>query len=501
MSKMDRMYVAIDLKSFYASVECIERGYDPLVTNLVVADSTRTDKTICLAVSPGLKSYGLPGRPRLFEVVQAVRFLNASRLTRNGGRSFTGKSVITTELEADPSLELDYVVAVPRMALYMEYSTGIYKIYLKYVAPEDILVYSCDEVFIDVTSYLQTYHMTAHELAITMIRDVLKTTGITATCGIGTNLFLAKVAMDIVAKHMPADSDGVRIAELDEMGFREKLWGHTPITDFWRIGVGTAKRLKKLGLDTMGDVARYSEKFEDNLYKAFGVNAELIIDHAWGWEPCTIEDTRHYKPQNNSLSSGQVLMRPYKAGEAAIIVREMTDVLVLDLVKKHLVTDQMVLTISYESVKDLSELEDYDGEVGLDRYGRYVPSHAHGTANLDTQTSSTRLITDAVMQLYDRIVDPRLMIRRINVCACRVISEEDVVQNEKYEQLDLFTDYEERERSRKAEEDRLAKEKALQAATLDIKNRYGKNAILKGTNFLEGATMRDRNRQIGGHKA
>ena len=498
---MDHIYVAIDLKSFYASVEFIDRGYDPLVTNLVVADSTRTDKTICLAVSPGLKSYGLPGRPRLFEVVQAVKLINASRLTRLGKRDFSGRSIYTTELDADPSLELDYVVAVPRMALYMKYSTDIYKVYLKYVAPEDILVYSCDEVFIDVSSYLATYHMSAHELAITMIKDVLRTTGITATCGIGTNMFLAKVAMDIVAKHMPADSDGVRIAELDERGFREKLWGHKPITDFWRIGAGTAKRLKGLGLDTMGDVARYSEKFEDILYKTFGVNAELIIDHAWGWEPCTIEDTRDYRPRNNSLSSGQVLMRPYKYDEAAIIVREMTDVLVLDLVRKGLVTDQMVLTISYESVKDLSDLSDYDGEIGLDWYGRYAPKHAHGTANLGRQTSSTKLITDAVMQLYEKIVDDRLMVRRINVCANNVVQESDMKDDDRYEQLDLFTDYETKEKQDRIEEEMLEKERSLQLATLTIKNKYGKNAILKGTNFLEGATMRDRNRQIGGHKA
>ncbi|MBR2530962.1 MAG: DNA methylase [Lachnospiraceae bacterium] len=498
---MERTYVAIDLKSFYASVECIERGYDPLVTNLVVADSSRTDKTICLAVSPGLKSYGLPGRPRLFEVVQAVKILNGERRNRIHGRSFSGKSVITTEIDHDPMLELDYVVATPRMSLYMKYSTEIYRIYMKYVACEDILVYSCDEVFIDVTAYLKTYRMSAHELAMTMIRDVLTTTGITATCGIGTNLFLAKVAMDIEAKHMPADPDGVRIAELDEMSFRRKLWGHKPITDFWRVGAGTARKLKKLGLDTMGDVARYSEKYEDSLYKAFGVNAELLIDHAWGWEPCTIEDTRQYRPQNNSISSGQVLMRPYAYAEAAIIVREMTDVLALDLVRKHLVTDQMVLTISYESVKDIKDLGDYDGEVGLDWYGRLAPKHAHGTANLDRQTASAKMITEAVMKLYEDIVDERLFVRRINVCANRVVPEEEARDPHMYEQLDLFTDYEEKERQDRKEDEQLAREKALMVATLDIKNKYGKNAILKGTNFLEGATMRERNMQVGGHKA
>lgn len=498
---MDRIYIAIDLKSFYASVECVERGYDPLVTNLVVADSSRTDKTICLAVSPGLKSYGLPGRPRLFEVIQAVKLINGSRLSRAPHHKFTERSINTDELDRDPSLELDYVIAVPRMSMYMKYSTNIYKIYLKYIAPEDILVYSCDEVFMDVTSYLDTYHMTAHELAITMIKDVLRTTGITATCGIGTNMFLAKVAMDIVAKHIPADPDGVRIAELDERGFREQLWDHRPITDFWRIGRGIGNRLKKLGLDTMGELARYSEKYEDRLYKEFGVNAELIIDHAWGWEPCTIEDTRNYKPMNNSLSSGQVLMRPYKYDEASIIVREMTDVLTLDLVRKGLVTDQMVLTICYESVRDIKELDDYDGEIGLDRYGRYTPKHAHGTANLKQPTSSTRLITDAVMELFEKIVDPQLLVRRVNICACRIVPEEEALSKDRYEQLDLFTDYDVKERKDKEEAERLSKEKALQLATLDIKSKYGKNAILKGTNFLEGATMRDRNQQVGGHKA
>ncbi len=498
---MDRIYIAIDLKSFYASVECVERGLDPLVTNLVVADSSRTDKTICLAVSPGLKSYGIPGRPRLFEVVQAVKLVNGSRLAKAPGRRFSGKSSDTAELAADPSLELGYIVAVPRMAMYMKYSTDIYRIYLKYIAPEDILVYSCDEVFIDVSAYLETYHMTAHELAMTIVRDVLKSTGITATCGIGTNMFLAKIAMDIEAKHIPADEDGVRIAELDEMSFRKKLWGHRPITDFWRIGRGTAAKLEKMGLYTMGDVARFSEKYEDRLYKTFGVNAELIIDHAWGWEPCTIEDTRNYRPQNNSISSGQVLMRPYGHEEAAIIVREMTDTLTLDLVRKHLLTDSMVLTIGYESVRDPSELKDYDGEIGLDYYGRYTPKHGHGTAGLSSFTASTRLITEAVMQLYEQITDPRLKIRRVNVCAANVVPEEEVSSAGKYEQLDLFTDYEVKEKRDREEEERLAKERALQVATLNIKNKYGKNAILKGTNFLEGSTARDRNRQVGGHKA
>ncbi len=496
-----RTYIAIDLKSFYASVECVDRKLDPLVTNLVVADASRTDKTIVLAVSPGLKKYGLPGRPRLFEVVQAAKAINASRRAQLKGRDFSGSSTFTNELDADPSLALDYIVATPRMSLYMKFSTDIYRIYLKYIAPEDILVYSCDEVFMDVTAYLDTYHMTAHELTLTIIRDVLKQTGITATAGIGSNMFLCKVAMDIEAKHMAADSDGVRIAELDERSFREKLWSHTPITDFWRIGPGIARRLEKLGLRTMGDVAQYSEKFEDNLYKVFGVNAELIIDHAWGWEPCTIEDTRNYRPASNSISSGQVLMRPYAHDEAGIVVREMTDALTLDLVRKGLVTDQMVLTLGYESVKDPSDLKDYDGEITLDWYGRYTPKHAHGTANISRQTSSTRLITEAVMELFEKITDPNLMIRRINVCANNVVSEQEAASKEKYEQLDLFSDPEESERERLAEDELLEKEKALQKATLNIKTKYGKNAILKGTNFLDGSTARERNRQVGGHKA
>ncbi len=498
---MEHTYIAIDLKSFYASVECADRGLDPLTTNLVVADASRTDKTICLAVSPALKAYGIPGRPRLFEVVRAVNIINSARLAHAHRHEFTGKSYSEPELAADPSLELDYITATPRMALYMKFSTDIYSIYLKYIAPEDILVYSCDEVFMDVTAYLDTYRMSAHELAITMIRDVLSQTGITATAGIGTNMFLCKVAMDIVAKHMPADRDGVRIAELDEMTYRRTLWSHTPITDFWRIGAGTARRLEKLGLKTMGDIAAFSEQFEDLLYKTFGVNAELIIDHAWGWEPCTIEDTRQYVPKDNSISSGQVLMRPYKHDEAGIIVREMTDLLTLDLVRKHLVTDQMVLTIGYESVKDPKDLEDLDVDISLDWYGRYVPKHAHGTANLDRQTASTRLITEAVMKLYERITDPRLLIRRVTVCACKVVSEQEAAAKETYEQLDLFTDYEEARKQRKDEDEKLAKEKALQLATLDIKNKYGKNAILKGTNFLEGAMTIERNKQVGGHKA
>ncbi|MCR5774416.1 MAG: DNA methylase [Lachnospiraceae bacterium] len=498
---MDKAYIAIDLKSFYASVECVERKLNPLDACLVVADPTRTEKTICLAVSPGLKSYGVPGRPRLFEVIQKVKDINEDRRFAAPEHRFTGRSDSVDKLDSDPALELDYIVAPPRMALYLKYSTEIYRIYLKYVAPEDIHVYSCDEVFMDVTPYLDIYGMTPHELAMTMIRDVLTATGITATAGIGTNLYLCKVAMDIVAKKMPADKDGVRIAELDERSYREKLWSHTPLTDFWGIGHGTVKRLASLNLYTMGDLAEYSERFEDMLYRTFGVNAELLIDHAWGWEPCTIENIKSYTPSTNSLSSGQVLQRPYSHEEAAIIVREMTDLLTLDLVKKELVTDQMTLTINYEALRDPDAASAYKGAMHLDHYGRPVPKHAHGTANLDTPTSSSRIITEAVMELYERITDRDLLVRRVTVCAMRVQDKHEIPASPEYEQLDLFTDYEAKEREEKAEKAMLQKEEALQRATLQIKEKYGKNAILKGTNFLEGATSRERNRQIGGHKA
>ena len=498
---MKHNYIAIDLKSFYASVECVERGLDPLITNLVVADNSRTDKTICLAVSPGLKSYGVSGRPRLFEVIQTVKALNAARRSRAPYHRFTGRSIFVPELEADPALELDYITAVPRMLLYMQYSTRIYGIYLRYIAPEDIHVYSCDEVFIDATQYLKLYGKSAHDLAITMIREVLAETGITATAGIGTNLFLSKVAMDIVAKHMPADKDGVRIADLNEQSFREKLWDHTPITDFWRVGGGTAKRLYNMGLTTMGDIARYSECCESRLYKTFGINAELLIDHAWGWEPVTIDLIKQYRPATNSLSSGQVLQRPYKYDETRIIVIEMTDLLSLDLVRKGLVTDQLVLTIGYECIKDPALLKDYHGELHLDHYGRITPKHATGTVNLHRYTSSTQLLTNAIVTLYENITDPLLQIRRVNICACRVVPEDSVPAHPEFEQLDLFTDYDALERVRTEEDARLKKEKALQIATLQIKDKFGKNAILKGTNFLEGAMTRQRNQWIGGHKA
>lgn len=485
-----RQYIAIDLKSFYASVECVELGLDPLTTNLVVADESRTEKTICLAVSPALKAHGISGRARLFEVVQRVKEINAMRT--NGE-------------------ELTYLVAKPRMQLYMDYSTRIYNIYLRFVAKEDIHVYSVDEVMIDVTSYLSTYQITPRQLAAKMVRAVLKETGITATAGIGTNLYLCKVAMDIVAKHAPEDEDGVRIAELDEMSYRKLLWDHKPITDFWRVGRGYAKKLESYGMYTMGDVARCSigseRDFynEDLLYKLFGINAELLIDHAWGYEPVTMQEIKAYRPATNSISQGQVLSAPYPFEKARIIVQEMTELLVYDLVDKGLVTDQMVLTVGYdiENLKGQKKQDAYHGEITTDHYGRKVPKHAHGTANLERQCASTRLIMQAMLKLYDQIVNPDLTVRRITVVANRVVPEEEAKQKEKegFEQLDLFTDYEQREVKQREEDALLEKEKRLQTAMLKVKKKYGKNAVLKGTNFQEGATMRERNQQIGGHKA
>ncbi len=502
-TERERTYIAIDLKSFYASVECIDRNLDPLVTNLVVADASRTEKTICLAVSPSLKSFGIPGRARLFEVVQRVEQVNTERKHKLRGKEFRAGSYNIDELRSDPTLKVDYIAARPRMALYMKYSTQIYKIYLKYVSAADIHVYSCDEVFMDVTDYLNIYKMTAHELAITIIKDVLSNTGITATAGIGTNLYLAKVAMDIVAKQMPADKDGVRIAELDEMSYRKKLWGHKPITDFWRVGSGTAKRLATMGIFTMGDLAENSEYNEDTLYKIFGVNAELLIDHAWGWEPCTIEYIKQFKPSANSLSSGQVLQREYKKDEAAIIVREMADQLALDLVAKRLITDQLVLYIGYDanSFKRSGGHDSYKGEISTDFYGREVPKHAHATVNLGIRTSAASVFIEKVLKAYDEVVDEDLMVRRINITACEVTDENDKSDDPEFEQLDLFTDYDRLTEERRAEKERLEKENALQKAALQIKDRYGKNALLKGTSFLDGATGRERNRQIGGHKA
>ena len=500
----DKTYIAIDLKSFYASVECQELGKDPLTTNLVVADKSRTDKTICLAVSPSLKAHGIPGRARLFEVVQQVRRVNAQRRAKAPGHQFKGKSANAAELENNPCLELDYIVAPPRMSYYMTYSTRIYNIYLKYAAPEDIHVYSIDEVFIDATDYLKTYGMTAHDFAMMMIQDVLKTTGITATAGIGPNLYLCKVAMDIWAKHIPADRDGVRIAELDEITYRQYLWAHKPITDFWRVGKGYAKKLADNGMYTMGDVARCSVggpndvQNEALLYRLFGVNAELLIDHAWGWEPCEIRHIKAFKPENNSVSIGQVLPEPYTFEKARIIVREMTDGLVMDLVDKGLMTDQIVITVGYD-VESLTP--DFKGAVETDWYGRKVPKMAHGSENIGKLTSSTKLIMDAAMRLYDRIADKKLLVRRMYVVANHISDAAAAKTKAEYEQLDLFSDLEEEKENREKEEASLAKEERLQQAMLSIKKRYGKNAILHGTSYEEGATGRDRNRQIGGHKA
>lgn len=492
----NRTYIAIDLKSFYASVECVERGLDPLTTNLVVADESRTEKTICLAVSPALKSFGIPGRPRLFEVIQSVSNANRQRQYKAPNRTFTGKSYNLPELQSNPALEIDYIVAPPQMAHYMEVSTKIYQIYLNYIAPEDIHVYSIDEVFIDVTAYLKTYKMTARELAMTMIKDVLGSTGITATAGIGTNMYLCKVAMDIVAKKMPADKDGVRIAELDEMSYRRQLWSHRPLTDFWRVGKGYAKKLEDRYIFTMGDIAELSLRNEEMLYKMFGINAELLIDHAWGYEPCTIEDIKAYKPQSNSISSGQVLQHPYDFEKARLVVREMTDMLVLDLVDKGLVTDQMVLTVGY----DMLGTGNYNGPYTDDRYGRKIPKSAHGSINLGRQTSSTKIIMEKVTELFNRIVDKDLLVRRMYVVANHVVPESNVVEETEV-QLDFFTDFEAEERRKEEEAKKLEREKNIQKALLGIKKKYGKNAILKGMNFEEGATAIERNGQVGGHKA
>ena len=504
-----KTYIAIDLKSFYASVECRERNRDPLTTNLVVADPSRTEKTICLAVSPSLKKYGLSGRARLFEVIQKVKAANNIRKIKAPNHVFCGSSDDSLALQKKPSLKIDYIIAPPRMARYMEYSTKIYNIYLKYIAPEDIHIYSIDEVFIDVTHYLSTYNMTARELAMTMIQDILSTTGITATAGIGTNMYLCKIAMDIVAKHIEPDKNGVRIAELDEMSYRRLLWNHRPITDFWRVGRGYSNKLEKIGLYTMGDIARCSigkptdYYNEELLYKLFGINAELLIDHAWGYEPCTMEDVKTYKPETNSISSGQVLHCPYEFDKARLVVKEMTDLMVLDLVDKGLVTNQIVLTIGYdiENITDKNRSQSYKGTVTTNYYGKKVPKPAHGTTNLPKQTSSTTLITNAVMELYDKIVNKKLLIRRINIVANKLVDEHSVKNANKYEQLDLFTDYEVLQKQREKENAESEREKRMQNTILDIKKKFGKNAILKGMNLQEGATAKDRNNQIGGHKA
>lgn len=536
---MERTYVAIDLKSYYASAEAAYRKHNPLTTHLVVADSSRTEKTICLAVSPSLKAYGISGRARLFEVIQRVKEVNRERFQKalklgvlpkgeDGKYHFAASSFDSEALAADPSLELSYIIAPPRMKYYEEISTKIFSIYSKYISSEDIHVYSIDECFLDVTKYMATYHLSAHELAMSLIREVLIETGITATAGIGTNMYLAKIAMDIVAKHVPADKDGVRIAELDERKYRELLWCHRPLTDFWRVGPGTARRLEELGLFTMGDVARQSERNEEVLYKEFGINAELLIDHAWGWEPTVIETIKQYRPETTSLSSGQVLAEPYPFDKGKLIVREMTELLVLDLVRKNLVTKKIVLTISYDwtslnvavqrdtwkdcvySIAGTGEI--YDGKVTLNYYGKPHPKHAHGTGNLEKWSNSTRRIMNAMMDLYDAIVDPRLLIRRVNIAAVNLIDEDEIPEElpkgiirdqiSFFDDLALDTEEEKVSRERKAEEAAAEqKERKIQKATLAMQAKYGKNAILKGTNFMEGATTRERNMQIGGHRS
>lgn len=492
-----KIYVAIDLKSFYASVECKERGLDPITTNLVVADSSRTEKTICLAVSPALKSYGIPGRARLFEVVQKVKEVNIYRKRKATNRTFTGSSYSDIELKKNKSLELSYIIAPPRMAYYMKYSSKIYNIYLKYFSSDDIYVYSIDEVFIDVTHYLKTYNMRAKELVTKVIQDVYQTTGITATAGIGTNLYLCKIAMDIVAKHVKPDENGVRIAGLDEMAYRKLLWGHRPLTDFWRVGKGYTKKLEEHGMYTMGDVARMSVKNEDLLYKLFGVNAELLIDHAWGWESVTIESIKAYRPATNSICSGQVLHCPYNYENTKIIVKEMTELLALDLVEKGLVTNQIVLEVGYDvdNLKNQAISSLYNGEITTDKYGRKVPKHAHGTINIDHQTASSKVLTGYIIKLYEQIVNKQLLVRRINITVNNVVNE-NMVKTSDYEQINLFVDYAEVNEERKKEE----AEKEIQKAMIGIKSKYGKNAILKGMNLQKEGTTIERNRQIGGHK-
>ena len=506
----ESVYISIDLKSFYASVECIERGLDPMRTNLVVADRSRTEKTICLAVSPALKRRGVAGRPRLFEVEQRVREINAERASEAPGRRLSGSSCDDVCLRENPGLAVAYLTAPPRMSLYIEWSAKIYQVYLKYIAPEDMHVYSIDEVFIDASDYLKTYGLSAEELARKMILDVQEETGITATAGIGTNLYLAKVAMDIVAKHMPPDENGVRTAVLDEMRYRRLLWTHRPLTDFWRVGRGYAAKLEEHGLFTMGDIARCSLGSsgeihnEELLYRLFGVNAELLIDHAWGWESCRMEDIRAYRPESASICSGQVLQCPYTAEKARMVVREMTDLLALDLVDRRLATDQLVLTIGYdrENLRAQTAAGGYRGETVKDRYGRLIPKHAHGTVNLKSHTSSAQELLEAVTELYDRITDKSLLVRRVNISANHILEEDKIPEAEEaYEQLDLFTDYREEEERRRHKKEELERERRMQEAMLSIRKKFGKNAILRGVNLEEGSTLRDRNSQIGGHRA
>ena len=496
--KSEKTYIAIDLKSFYASVECMERGLDPLKTNLTVADESRTDKTICLAVSPSLKKVGVGGRCRLFELRQAVKEINYKRKLKAPNRQFTGKSYLADELENNPSLELDFIIAPPQMAHYMDISTKIYQTYIKYVSPEDIHVYSIDEVFIDATCYLKMYNLSAHDFAMKLIREVLANTGITATAGIGTNMFLCKIAMDIVAKKMPAEKDGVRIAALDEMTYRRTLWEHTPITDFWRVGKGYATKLAENGMYTMGDVALCSERNEELLYRLFGINAELLIDHAWGWEPATIAEIKAYKPETTSLSSGQVLSEPYPYKKAKVIIMEMADLLSYDLLDKGLLTNQIVLEVGYDV-----DNKGYNGEYTIDRYGRKIPKHAHGTENLERYTSSTRLITEAAVRLFDRIINKELNIRRVYIVAGRTVSEDEgnKINSSKTVQISMFDDMASISERQAAVQSELEKERRRQEAVLEIRKKYGENAVLTGTNYEEGATTKDRNKQIGGHKA
>lgn len=509
MKMVDRTYICIDLKSFYASVECVERGLDPLKTHLVVADASRTEKTICLAVSPSLKAYGIPGRARLFEVNQKIAEINNERRSLSSDVKLIGKSYDADELKRDKNKELSIIVAPPRMQKYLEISTKIYDIYLKYIAAEDIHVYSIDEVFIDVTTYLKPLKMTAYDLAKMLIYEVLNNTGITATAGIGTNMYLAKVAMDIEAKHIAADDKGVRIAYLDEMLYRQKLWEHKPLTDFWRVGAGTVRRLNKLGLYTMGDIARcsigsYSSRYnEDLLYKEFGINAELLIDHSWGWEPARMEDVKRYKPSVNSLSSGQVLHEPYNNQKALLILKEMIDSLSLDLIEKKVVTNQLVLSIGYDkdNLVDLKIANKYKGEIVVDHYGRSVPKSAHGSINIENYTASSKILTKHIVALYKEISDPLLLVRRITIAANNVISEENIPKKKEYVQLDMFNDYANEREEEAINNELQIKEKNVLKSILKIKKKYGKNAVLKGMNFDEGATMRDRNNQIGGHKA
>lgn len=498
----EKIYAAIDLKSFYASVECVERGLDPLNTNLVVADASRCTTTICLAVSPSLKSFGVPGRPRLFEVIQKVKEQNLIRQKRNYGRVLQGSSHQFDQLQKNPYLAIDYITATPRMAHYLKYSAKIYEIYLRYIAPEDIHVYSIDEVFMDISGYLKNSGMNAHDFIRNIIADVLKETGITATAGIGTNLYLCKVAMDIVAKHQEPDKDGVRIAQLDEMSYRKLLWDHQPITDFWRVGGGYARRLAQHDMYTMGDVARCSIDNQALLYKLFGVNAELLMDHAWGKETCTMADIKAYQPSNHSTSIGQVLHCAYDYDKAKLIVKEMSDQLSLNLVSQQLVCNGVALSIGY----DIDNLKDdqgffYKGEVVIDHYGRKIPKHAHGSRGLGCYSSASTLIRAAMCDIFDSVVDPVLTIRRINVTACNVIPQSQAKNIETTEQLNLFVDYEKVDQQKAALEKQMQKEQSVQETLLQIKQKYGKNAVLKGMNLEEGATTKQRNEQIGGHKA